>query len=310
MPERWQRELTKIHGARFEADQWERIVAGPRLEAAPAPRPSRLVAATVALAVFAAAAVFAWSAFRPLRTSTPGLGGSNVLNVPARGEVSAAFLANGQPVFVVHRPDGYVNVVSAISPRRVDGIAELVTWCVPTRSFLSWPSASSFSQNGTFDGGTQAPPGLSSFAYEVLQRDDVGDATQIRVGAIAPPLAHHPIPVPPGHVPPCGAGRDIAHTVAPSRIWTSPGRAANASPRTWIAIAGRLSVAANGGIELCANATGPGCQDPATVRDIDSAAVRQGIANGSALAPPRVWLARFTDGVITELVITRVLGPA
>jgi hypothetical protein len=71
-----------------------------------------------------------------------------------------------------------------------------------------------------------------------------------------------------------------------------------------------LSISADGGVELCADATAQGCQDPATVRGVDSAAVRQGIANGSAFASPRVWLARFTDGVITELVITRVPGPA
>jgi hypothetical protein len=305
MSERWQRELTKIHPARFEADQWERIVAGPRVEL-PEPRRSRVLAAAVAFAVFAAAAVFAWSAFTPLRSTTPGLGGSNVLSVPARGDVSAAFLANGQPVFVVHRPDGFVSVVDAISPRRVDGIGELVTWCTPIHSFVSWPSLSSFDWSGIYVGGVEAPPGLSSFAYQVLRRDHVGDASSIRIGAIGPPLAHHPIPVPPSEVRLCASDRATAHTVPTSRIWTSPVRAANASPAAWIAIEGALTVSKDGSVELCPGVVDQGCGNSAAVKGIDASGLRRELAAGSEYAGRHVWLARLTNGAVTELVITRI----
>lgn len=66
MPERWERELRTLRHAEPRADLWPRVEEGPH--GSPSPPTSgrkRLLAGGVAFAVFIAAGVFAWNAFRP-----------------------------------------------------------------------------------------------------------------------------------------------------------------------------------------------------------------------------------------------------
>jgi hypothetical protein len=73
MPERWERELRKLHGVEVqEPSVRERIERGPTAQRPPGRE--RLVAAIVAFAVFGAAGAFAWRALSPSGTSGPVFG--------------------------------------------------------------------------------------------------------------------------------------------------------------------------------------------------------------------------------------------
>jgi hypothetical protein len=70
MPERWQRELRGLRTVDMPRTVRERIESGPTGPAEPPPR-SRVTAALVAFAVFAAAGAFAWRALGPGDRETP-----------------------------------------------------------------------------------------------------------------------------------------------------------------------------------------------------------------------------------------------
>lgn len=74
MLERWQRELKRLRRAEPRADLWKRVEEGPHGSRAPVSGRQRLLAGGVAFAVFIAAALFAWNAFRPAAQSGVGAG--------------------------------------------------------------------------------------------------------------------------------------------------------------------------------------------------------------------------------------------
>jgi hypothetical protein len=70
MTERWEQQLRDLH-VQAPLEMWRRVQEGPRREppVGPPPRRERVVAAVVALAVFAAVGAFAWRAFNPRSTA-------------------------------------------------------------------------------------------------------------------------------------------------------------------------------------------------------------------------------------------------
>lgn len=274
-------------------------------------RAGRVTTAVVALAVFAVAGALLWTGFQPVRTTPGTLAGSNVLDVPPRGEADAAFLADGRPVFVVHNSDGSITVVDGFSPHRAWGIRQLVVWC-PTNYFASWPDGSYFDRYGTWRGGRPAQPGLASFSFAVLRRDAVGDPAQVRVRAIGPPIAHghgnitsrRPDPSDCGSVT-ASPDRFIGHAIDPSRIWDSPAAAANEATQKWVAVEGTLLVTSGGSVRMCSDVDAAVCRDGVPVRGVDPAGLRKKIRSNaeSPYAQPHVWLVRVDGGAIVELAI-------
>jgi hypothetical protein len=274
-------------------------------------RARRAATAVVALGVFAAAGALVWSGFGAVRTTPDTLAGSNVLEVPPRGEAAAAFLADGRPVFVVHYKDGSVSVIDAVSPHRAWGIEQIVVWCPGRNYFVSSPGGSYFDRYGGWRAGLPAPPGLASFAFDVLRRDADGDPAALRVGAIGLTIAHqHGNITSRRHFPSgCGAtygsSSRVAHAIDRSRIWDSPADAVKAATSDWLAIEGTLLISPDGSVELCSDVSGNSCRDRAPVRGIDAEGLLRKIeANpDSPYAQPHVWLVRTNDGAIVELGI-------
>lgn len=275
-------------------------------------RTARLVTAVVALAVFAAAGALVWNGFAPARTTPGTLAGPNVLEVPPRGEAEAAFLADGRPVFVVHYEDGSVSVIDASSPHVAWGIGQLVAWCSGRNYFVASAAGSFFDRYGGWTAGRPAPPGLASFAFDVLRRDSTGDPAALRVGAIGLPIAHQHGNItsrrsfPSGCGPADGSpGQVVAHAIDPSRIWHSPADAVKAATSDWLAVEGTLLVSANGSVEMCSDVSGNVCRERAPVRGIDAAGLRRKFESNpdSTYAQAHVWLVRTEGGAIVELAI-------
>ncbi len=307
MTERWQREMAKLHRAELPADLWERIMEGPRLQPLPPRDPSRVIVVATALALFLAAAALLWVVFTPLRTTVRTLGGPDVIQVPARGEVSPVFLADGRPVFVVHHEDGTVSVVDAFSPHRAWGFEEPVVWCPSTRQFVEWAHEAHFDEFGTWESAGPAPSGLATFAFQVVERDAAGDPTSIRVGAMQAPDPGGSAPVTePSRPPFCPGAESVTFTIDASQVWDSPAAAVAAQPEGWIAVRGTLSVASDGFVQLCSEINGERCEDAAVVRGIDGVGLLVNVIQpypGSGYEEPHLWLARVRGGVLDDLAI-------
>lgn len=132
----------------------------------------------------------------PSRTSVP----RTVLPLPTRGDVAAEMLADGTPVWVVHRDDGAVDVLDARSPHRfeaggVDGrYAPLVGWCSTMPGFIDSPGASRWSVDGAVLFGP-APRGLTP--YDATAG---GDTVDVRARLAPAPRRTEPdVPIT-GHV--------------------------------------------------------------------------------------------------------------
>jgi hypothetical protein len=275
-------------------------------------RAGRVATTAVALAVFAAAAVLVWSGFAPVRPTPGTLAGSNVLEVPPRGEAEAAFLSDGRPVFVVHYGDGSVAVLDAFSQHPAWGIEQLAVWCSAKHYFVALPAGSYFDKYGGWTAGSPAPPGLRSYAFDVVRRDSAGDAAVIRAGAIGLPIAHQHgnLTSRPSYASACGPAVGspspvVTHTVEPSRIWNSPAEAVKASTSDWTAVEGTLLVAASGTVSMCSDIAGGVCRDRAPVQGLDAAGLRRKIESNpdSPYARSHVWFVRTHDGAIVELAI-------
>jgi len=306
--ERWQREMAKLHRAELPADLWERIMEGPRLQPLPPRDPSRVFVVATALALFLAATALLWVVFTPFRTTVRTLGGPDVIQVPARGEVSPVFLADGRPVFVVHHEDGTVSVVDAFSPHRAWGFEEPVEWCPTTRQFVEWAHEAHFDEYGTWESAGPAPSGLATFAFQVVERDAAGNPTSIRVGAMQAPDPGGSAPVTdPSRPPFCPGAEPLTFTVDASQVWDSPAKAVAAQPEGWIAIRGTLSVASDGFVQLCSQLSEERCEDAAVVRGIDGVGLMVNVLlpypTGTGYEQARVWLAQVRGGVLDDLAI-------
>lgn len=89
MPERWEHELRKLDEVEMPDGIRARAEQGPRGEGLP-PARQRIVAATVAFAMFLGAGVFAWQALRPTGGRAPG----EDVSEPALTDVTVTFVAS------------------------------------------------------------------------------------------------------------------------------------------------------------------------------------------------------------------------
>jgi hypothetical protein len=326
MAERWQTELRKLHGAELPTDLWARAGEGSRLEPLGPPRRSRVAAAVVALAVFALGAVLVWRVFAPAGTGRT-LAGPDVFQVPPRGATTPAFLPDGHPIFVVHHEDGSVSVVDAFSSHHQYGLEDLVAWCPSTREFVEVAHEARFDEFGTWTSAGPAPTGLATFAFEVVEEDANGDPASVRVGGIREPSpggsAHETdpstypafCPEEPGGVQSdettrIGSGNTdqvgslVTHTIDPDDVWSSPAEAVAAAPDGWFAVEGRLLVARDGFVQLCADVEGDRCIDGAIVRGLDGVGL---LVNVVLPHPewygtePQLWIARVEDGLLRDV---------
>ena len=190
-------------------------------------------------AVVIAAGAVLWSVFAPPERAPAPLGGSEVVDVPPCGEVSAILLPDGRPVFVVHHEDGDVSVVDSFSPHRAWGFEELVVWCPSTRHFVEWAHEAHFDEFDSWHSAGPSPSGLATFAFDVLARDAAGDPSRIKIGAMRDPDPGGSEPVTEPTRPPfCPevdgrSGETVAHTVDGSGVYT-PAAAVRARPERMV----------------------------------------------------------------------------
>ena len=275
-------------------------------------RSARMIATAVALAVFVPAAALVWRGFGPDQTTLVTLAGSNVVEVPPRGEAAAAFLTDGHPVFVVHYGDGGLEVVDAFSPLRTVGVRQLAAWCPTKGYFVTWPQGAFFDRYGAWTGGREAQPGLASFAFDVIRRDATGDPTAIRVGKIGPTITggHTNLSSIRTYPSACGLANGsnalvLTHAVDPSRVLASPAVAGTTSTSNWLAVEGTLFVSPEGPVSLCANIQGGVCRGGVPVRGVDPTGLRNEIESNprSLYAQSHLWLVRTQNGAIVDLAI-------
>jgi hypothetical protein len=108
------------------------------------------------------------------RSAAPTLAGSDIVDVPPRGQAAAVFLEDGNPAFVVTHEDGSVSVVDAFSSHAPWGIEYLVWWC-PSGGWFEDPfHGSKYDEHGTYRDG----PGPSSLG---VFRTDVVEPGRLRV---------------------------------------------------------------------------------------------------------------------------------
>jgi hypothetical protein len=231
--------------------------------------PRRIVQVVVGLAVAAAGISLALRALFPLAPGRPAapstLAGSDILEVPPRGEVDAAFLGDGHPVFVVHHEDGAVSVIDAFSTHRPWGLLELLGWCPLSRTFDESAHGAKFNEYGEYLVG---PASADLGSYEVEPADG-----RVRVrSAVVPTTRSEDARVGFQGEKLCeGAGsRLLLHRIPSSAAFDSPLAAVKSSPEGWIALEGVLLVRAGEPALLCATFEDGLCTSPARVEGINS----------------------------------------
>jgi hypothetical protein len=279
-------------------------------------RASRVATIAVAFAVFVIASILVWRGAVTDGPTPATPNGSDVLEVPARGDASAEFLSDGRPVFVIHYVDGTVSVIDAFSPYRPFGIRELVAWCSPGH-FVGWPDQSFFDKYGVWRGGTSAPPGLAVFAFDVLRRDAAHDPTAVRVGGIGPTVAgHQNLSSRRTYPSTCRSTSGsrvelVEHPLDPSMVSDSPADLAEAPTDGWMAVDGFLSISSDGSVVLCSSSILSECRDGAPVEAIeaiDAPILRDELAANpdSPFAGNQLWLDRAAHGAIVDIAIVHI----
>ena len=308
MDDRWQDAATRLRQVRPPADLWGRIEEGPQPPPLPPPRRTRVTAAVAALGIFAIVGVVLWATITPIDDGANPLAGSDVVPVPPRGDVSAIFLADGRPVFVVHHQDGSVSVVDAFSSHRAWGIEELNVWCSSTREFVEVAHGARFDEYGAYASVGPAPGGVATFAFSPVELDDRGDPASIEVGAMREPSPVGSAPEVPQSRPTFCSGMDagsiVAHSIPEGAIVETPAAAVEAAPDGWIAVRGTLLVASDGFAQLCAEVDGERCVDGAVVRGIDGIGLMLNVTRGpdvTAYEQTQLWLARVDGGVLDDI---------
>jgi hypothetical protein len=237
--------------------------------------------------------VFAWIGLRSLHGGRIVSAGSEVLDVPAIGQVAPANLADGRPVFVVHHPDGAVSVIDGFSTHVPFGLAKVIGWCPTSRTFYDPFHGSQWTETGSYVAGP-APTGLVTYGATMLPdgRVNVGPAITPAprgTGGAFEPAG--PFCVPPGD--------DTVYPTLPTRVFGSPSAVVETSPPGWVAIRGAL-VDVEGRAELCSPFTkGPGCPVGAVVDGLDV----PGLFGGNRARPFRTstYIARVVDGSLVDL---------
>ena len=190
-------------------------------------------------------------------------------------------------------------------------------WCPSTRQFVEWAHEAHFDEYGAWRSAGPAPSGLATFAFRVVARDAGGDPSAIRVGAMqSPDPGHSPAVTEPSRPPICPevAGRSnrvVTHVIDASQIWPTPADAVAAAPDGWIAVRGRLLVAQDGFVQLCAEIDGERCDGGAVVRGVDGVGLLVNVilpvSGKSGYETSTLWLARVRGGVIDDPTIASFL---
>lgn len=180
------------------------------------------------------------------------------LPLPEPGQVRADYLPDGEPVFVVGHEDGSVQVLSAFSTHRPDGLLKLTWWCPSARGFEDPFHGSRWDEYGVKLFG----PATSRMAYwEVLGADDGSLALGARVDRVD---VAEPATQPASNERRWCTGLEgpvVYHTFEGWQAWDSPSEAIEAEPEGWILLkAGISQDPGSGRVLLCSLA---GCADSA-----------------------------------------------
>jgi Rieske [2Fe-2S] domain len=276
---------------------FERLVARRRRRR----RNQRLAVSTLAFVVAAAGVTLAVRALGPTGgprpAAHPALSGSDVVEVPPRGETAPAFLADGHPVFVVHHEDGTVSVVDAFSTHRPWGVEELIGWCPSSRTFDEPEHGAKFNEYGQYLAG----PASADLAYY-----EIGPTgSQVDVGSAVVPTTRSENPRV-GFQGKLCADTEVAlnlHQIPRSAVFDSPAEAVETGPGGWIALRGVLLVRAGEQALLCATVEGGSCTSPAIVEGIDSEAWLDFLGR-SQVGIESEWIARVEGDHLISLTRT------
>lgn len=242
--------------------------------------------AVIGLGVIVAAVAAVGYAFVFVGIASPPSGALGRVPVPADGEVVAAVLDDGTPVFVVAR-DASVFVLDARAPRDAGEIAALVGWCEEADAFHDTLGGGSFG----FDGA--AIESGSRTGLVRLEARLSADRAFLDVGPGSEPSG---VSADPRAVSGCPAGSAwVTHEPGPGEAF-DPSVAVDQEPPGWIWLEGHLEVA-GGVVKLC---DAPGaCDTWAPVGGIDPA--RAPVAAGR-------FIGEVHDGVIEGLTIVPSSG--
>lgn len=215
------------------------------------------------------------------------------LAVPARGEVSATYLADGTPVFVSHTAGGTVHVLDPTSPSVP---AELVAWCGSTGRFTE--RGSTFGPDGGPIAGS-ATTTLGSYPYETV---DLGESTALRITGEALTEVAPPRPATQPSADRCESGL-VAHAPATDTFVHEQGTSVNGEGWMWV----RMRIASVGeGLYLCSLGRHvPGCGEPSDDQTVCPGTDHDGSPAGChPLRDPVVTTegAEATDGPVLLLV--------
>ncbi len=276
---------------------FERLVARRRRRR----RNQRLAASALALVVATAGVVLAVRALGPTRGPQPAassaLSGSDVVDVPLRGETAPAFLADGHPVFVVHHEDDTVSVVDAFSTHRPWGVEELIGWCPSSRTFDEPEHGAKFNEYGQYLAG----PASADLAYYEIH----STGRQVEVGSAVVPTTRSENPRVGFQGTLCeGTGAPLTlHRIPRSAVFDSPAEAVQAGPEGWIALRGVLLVRAGEPALLCATGEEGSCTSPAMVKGIDSEGWLDFLGRSQVTIDSK-WIARVEGDHLINLTRT------
>lgn len=112
--------------------------------------------------------------------------GLGVVRAPEVGEVEAAYLSDGHPVFVVGDLDGTIHVVDAISTHL---IGDQMAWCPSSRTIDDVFHGARWDPTGRYVSG----PGRTDLGYYEFELSD--DASELTVSAYIRPTSRTESPV-------------------------------------------------------------------------------------------------------------------
>lgn len=218
--------------------------------------------------------------FRGVATAPSGLG---TLEVPAAGQIVAARLDDGRPVFV-GAGGGTAWVLDAREPRESGELDVLLSWCPSDELFIGTGPLSIFTADGS---SLRDADGMTAYAAVPVE----GDASRIRVEAQTSVRPAADEVRQPEFT--CGPDDWVVHRPEPDDVF-DPSVATNLEPPGWTWLEG--SVQAIGGQALLCDGREPGgaCPEGAVARGIDPATLpAEGVAG--------LFLGRVHDGAIEGL---------
>jgi hypothetical protein len=205
--------------------------------------------------------------------------------VPAIGEVNAAFLADGRPVFVARHRDGSISVLDAFSTH-VPTIYKLLAWCPEARVFTDVFHGATYDESGIAIRGP-APTSMLELAWQYVSPGS------LRVTGTARPA---------GPRAPDDGGQidlstchylmhrfDAAQALTPAEAGTLPGG-------RWVLVFGSLDVAQQ---RLCG--AGVGCPGPVNAEGLQNAP--QQPEERSWSEDDQLWLVLTTGGGVDHLTV-------